>query len=106
VCTATTVGLALQAALPLSPRLAALAVPITWTGVGDRRPRRTRWTGLRETWRGNRILLTLPSTRPVLLALTIPNGLVAGCEALFVPYAGDAAAAFFVAGAAACSSGT
>ena len=80
--------------------LAAAAVPITWTGVGDHRPRRTGRTGVRETWRGNRILLTLPSTRPLLLALTIPNGLVAGCEALFVPYAGDAAAALFVAGAA------
>ena len=44
--------------------------------------------------------MTLPSTRPLLLALTIPNGLVAGCEALFVPYAGDAAAALFLAGAA------
>ena len=80
--------------------LAALAVPITWTGIGDHRPRRTGRAGLGETWRGNRILLTLPSTRPLLLALTIPNGLVAGCEALFVPYAGHAAAALFVAGAA------
>lgn len=44
--------------------LAASAVPITWTGVGDRRPRRTGRSGLRETWRGNRILLSIPSTRP------------------------------------------
>lgn len=83
--------------------LAALAVPITWAGVEDRRPRRTGRTGrtgLGETWRGNRILMTLPSARPLLLALTIPNGLVAGCEALFVPYAGDAAAVLFVAAAA------
>ena len=92
--------LAVEQVLWVAAALAALAVPITWTGVDDRRPRRTGRTGLRETWRGNRILLTLPSTRPLLLALTIPNGLVAGCEALFVPYAGDAAAALFVAGAA------
>ena len=92
--------LAVEQVLWVAAALAALAVPITWTGVGDRRPRRTGRTGLGETWRGNRILLTLPSTRPLLLALTIPNGLVAGCEALFVPYAGDAAAALFVAGAA------
>jgi len=80
--------------------LAAVSVPITWAGIGDRRPRRSGRSGLRETWQGNRILLKLPSTRPLLLALTIPNGLVAGCEALFLPYAGDAAAALFVAGAA------
>ncbi len=55
---------------------------------------------MRETWRGNRILLTLPSTRPLLLALIITNGLVVGIEALFVPYAGDAAAMLFVASAA------
>lgn len=47
--------------------LAALAIPITRTGVGDRRPRRIGRTGLRETWRGNRILLTLTSTRPLLI---------------------------------------
>ncbi|WP_051277253.1 MFS transporter [Marmoricola sp. URHB0036] len=79
--------------------LAASAVPITWIGVRDRRPRRTGRIGLRETWSGNRLLLALPSTRPLMLALTVPNGLVAGCEALFVPYAGDAAAALFLAGA-------
>lgn len=92
--------LALDQVLWVAAALAALAVPVTWTGIGDRRPRRTGRTGLGETWRGNRILLKVPSTRPLLLALTIPNGLVAGCEALFVPYAGEAAAALFVAGAA------
>jgi predicted MFS family arabinose efflux permease len=80
--------------------LAALALPVTWAGGDDRRPRRTGRTGLGETWRGNRMLLTIPSTRPLLVALTVPNGMVAGCEALFVPYAGDAAALLFVAAAA------
>jgi dihydrofolate reductase len=92
--------LSVEQVLWVAAALAALSIPITWTGIGDRPARRTARTGLRETWRGNRILLTLPSTRPLLLALTIPNGLVAGCEALFVPYAGNAAAALFVAGAA------
>lgn len=92
--------LSVEHVLWVAAGLAALAVPVTWTGVSDRRPRRTGRTGLRETWRGNRILLTLPSTRPLLVALTIPNGLVAGCEALFVPYAGEAAAGLFIAGAA------
>lgn len=91
--------LTVEAVLWVAATLSALAGALTWTGLGDRPARRTGRTGLRETWRGNRILLTLPSTRPLLLALTIPNGLVAGCEALFVPYAGNAAAALFVAGA-------
>ena len=54
--------LGVEQVLWVAAALAALAVPITWTGVDDRRPRRTGRTGLGETWRGNRILLTLPST--------------------------------------------
>jgi predicted MFS family arabinose efflux permease len=83
----------------LAAAVAATAVPITWTGIDDRPPRRERRTGPRETWRGNRLLLGTSSTRALLVALCVPNGLVAGCEALFVPYAGDAAAPLFVAGA-------
>jgi MFS family permease len=84
----------------LAAGLAALAVPVTRAGIGDHPPRRARRTSIRETWRGNQFLLSMPSTRAVALALCVPNGLVAGCEALFVPYAGsDAAAPLFVAGA-------
>ncbi len=83
----------------LAAVLAALAVPITWAGIGAHAPRRAGRTGIRETWLGNRRLLGLPSTRALVVALCIPNGLVAGCEALFVPYAGDQAAALFVAAA-------
>lgn len=79
--------------------LAAVAVPVVWRGLGEHAPRRSARPGVRETWRGNRLLMRLPSTRPLLLALWIPNGLVVGCEALFVPYAGDAAAPLFVAAA-------
>jgi hypothetical protein len=91
--------LSVQQVFWLAGGLAALAVPITWFGIDDRPPRRDKSTGMKETWRGNRLLLGLPSTRPLLLALCVPNGLVVGCEALFVPYAGDAAAPLFVAGA-------
>lgn len=83
----------------LAAALAGLAVPVTWFGIGNHAPRRTGRTSLRETWRGNRELLTIPSTSALMIALCVPNGLVAGCEALFVPYAGDAAAPLFVAGA-------
>jgi predicted MFS family arabinose efflux permease len=83
----------------MAAALAALAVPVTWFGIADRPPRRTGRTSITETWRGNRELLTIPSTSALVVALTVPNGLIAGCEALFVPYAGSAAAPLFVAGA-------
>lgn len=48
----------------------------------------------------NRLLLGSPVTRPVYLALWVPNGLVVGCEALFVPYGhGSVAGYLFAAGA-------
>ena len=49
----------------------------------------------------NRALLGSPVTRPLYLAMWVPNGLIVGCEALFVPYAGQAGAGYlFAAGAA------
>jgi hypothetical protein len=83
----------------LAAALAALAIPITWLGIGVHAPRRVGRVGIRETWRGNTALLGLPSTRALMLALCVPNGLVAGCEAVFIPYAGDQAAPLFLAAA-------
>jgi predicted MFS family arabinose efflux permease len=54
---------------------------------------------VRETWRVDRRLWALPARRLVYLALWLPNGLVVGCEALFLPYAGDAAGVLFAAAA-------
>jgi hypothetical protein len=47
---------------------------------------------VRRTAAVNRRLLCSPVTRPLYLALWVPNGLVVGCESLFVPY-GSAASA-------------
>ncbi|WP_204331659.1 MFS transporter [Geodermatophilus sabuli] len=68
-----------------------LAVPVLRFGLPERPARRTARVGPRETWRGNRALLRGRHTRALLVALCLPNGLVVGCEALFVPYAGDRA---------------
>lgn len=84
---------------------AALAVPVIRFGLHDRAPRRVARTGLAETWRGNRSLLSLPRIRPLLLALALPNGLIVGCEALFVPYAGSRAGWLLAAGAAGMMTG-
>jgi hypothetical protein len=47
---------------------------------------------VRRTMAANRQLLGSPVVRPLYIALWIPNGLVAGCESLFIPY-GNAASA-------------
>ena len=41
---------------------------------------------VRRTVAVNRRLLCSPVTRPLYIALWVPNGLVVGCESLFVPY--------------------
>jgi predicted MFS family arabinose efflux permease len=52
------------------------------------------------TFRLNRALWTTPSIRPTLLAAWLPNGLIVGAEAMYVPYAVESAGVLFVAGAA------
>ena len=83
----------------LATLVSAAAVPVLRFGITERRPRRTARAGLGETWRGNRELLSHRHTRTLLLALALPNGLVVGCEALFVPYAGERAGWLLAAGA-------
>ncbi len=52
------------------------------------------------TWRRNRALFGEPVTRRLLLAQWVPNGLIVGAEALFVPFAGAHAAWLFAAAGA------
>jgi membrane protein implicated in regulation of membrane protease activity len=44
------------------------------------------WNVVRRTATVNRRLLGSPVTRPLYLAMWVPNGLIVGCESLFVPY--------------------
>ncbi len=83
----------------LAALVSAAALPVLRFGLAGRPPRRVARAGLRETVRGNRVLLSRRDTRVLLVALCVPNGLVVGCEALFVPYAGEWAGWLFVAGA-------
>ncbi|MFF5427702.1 MULTISPECIES: MFS transporter [unclassified Streptomyces] len=78
----------------LSPRGAVLvgaacylvAALCAWFGLGDRRPRAAGRVSPGETWRTNARLWSSRPRRRVYLALWVPNGLVVGCESLFVPY--------------------
>jgi predicted MFS family arabinose efflux permease len=85
--------------LTIGAALAFGAAVVLWSGLSARPPRAKGRPSIATTWRVNRHLLSTPARRTVYLAVWVPNGLVVGCEALFVPYAQQAAAALFVAGA-------
>ena len=69
-------------------------------GLRDHPPRVTGAKVVGRTREVNRRLLGSRVLRPVFLTLWVPNGLVVGCEALFVPYAGERAGYLFAAAAA------
>ncbi|MDQ3628595.1 MAG: MFS transporter [Actinomycetota bacterium] len=91
----------------LSPRVAFLTVAaltamiavLCRLGLHDRGPRASGRGSLQLTHQGNARLLGRRGTRSLLLAAWVPNGLVVGAEALYVPHAGAGAAGLFVAAA-------
>jgi hypothetical protein len=82
----TTSGLFLAAA-----GAAAVAVVVVYQGVGDHPPRATGQSLIRRSHQVNRALLGSARLRPLFLAGCVPNGLVVGCESLFIPFGGHAA---------------
>ncbi|MDK0519478.1 MFS transporter [Streptomyces sp. ML-6] len=56
-------------------------------GLARRPPRAAGRPSAAETWRINAVLWSSGPRRRTYLALWVPNGLVVGCESLFVPYA-------------------
>lgn len=87
----------------LSPRgtlltgaaLYGAAAMVARFGLAPRPPRATGRVCLATTRRDNARLWSSRPRRYVYLALWVPNGLIVGCESLFVPYApGDAGVLF------------
>jgi MFS family permease len=66
--------------------LGVVSLVLVRTGIADHPPRATGRV-VERTRLVNRTLLRSPVIRPVYLALWVPNGLVVGCESLFIPYA-------------------
>lgn len=64
-------------------------------GLARRAPRATGRPSVAETWRINAVLWSSGPRRRVYLALWVPNGLIVGCESLFVPYAPEHAGPLF-----------
>ncbi|MFI8369027.1 MFS transporter [Streptomyces sp. NPDC085466] len=69
-------------------------------GLTARPPRATGRVSAAATWRTNVLLLADRPRRLLYLALWVPNGLIVGCEALFVSYAPDRAGLLFACAAA------
>jgi MFS family permease len=55
-------------------------------GLARRPPRAAGRPSVGQTWRTNVLLLSSLARRYVFLALWVPNGLIVGCESLFVAY--------------------
>jgi MFS family permease len=63
------------------------AAVVARAGLSPRPPRSAGRPSVAETWRTNARLWSRTSRRYVYLAMWVPNGLIVGCESLFVPYA-------------------
>ncbi|GAA4824815.1 MFS transporter [Streptomyces ziwulingensis] len=87
----------------LSPRGALLVGALLYVtgaavarlGLTDRPPRATGRPSAAATWRVNARLWSSAPRRHVLLALWVPNGLIVGCESLYVSYAPEYAGLLF-----------
>ncbi len=75
------------------------AVATALLGLSSRRPRATGRPSAAATWRTNVLLWSSPERRAVYLALWVPNGLIVGCESLYVAYAPRHAGLLFAVGA-------
>ncbi|MFG3349855.1 MFS transporter [Streptomyces sp. NPDC048018] len=64
-------------------------------GLSRRAPRTAGRASAAETWRTNARLWASRPRRLVYLALWVPNGLIVGCESLFVSYAPERAGLLF-----------
>ncbi|WP_419999133.1 MFS transporter [Streptomyces boninensis] len=77
-----------------------LAAAASRFGLTRRPPRASGRPSVAATWRTNRLLWSSRPRRYVYLALWVPNGLVVGCESLFVSYEPRHAGVLFAAAAA------
>ena len=89
-----------RGALLVAAALYLASCAATWLGLSPRRPRAAGRPSVRATLRVNHRLWSLPARRYAYLALWVPNGLIVGCEALFIPYAPRRASLLFIAAAA------
>ncbi|MGW7252072.1 MFS transporter [Streptomyces decoyicus] len=85
--------------LLLAAALYVLSALGTRLGLTARPPRSSGRPSVSATWRTNALLWSSRPRRLTYLGLWIPNGLVVGCDSLFVSYAPGAAGTLFACGA-------
>jgi MFS family permease len=73
---------------------------LTLTGLSRRAARANGRPSAARTWRNNVLLLASAPRRCVYIALCVPNGLIVGCESLFVAYSPRHAGVLFSCAAA------
>jgi MFS family permease len=88
-----------RGALLTAAALHLLAAAVARLGLSARPPRATGRPSVRQTWRTNGRLWSSGQRRRIYLALWVPNGLIVGCESLYVPYAPEHAGLLFAAAA-------
>lgn len=84
-----------RACLLLSAALYATASLVFRLGLTARPPRASGRPSVSATWRTNALLWSSRPRRLTYLGLWIPNGLIVGCESLYVSYDSGAAGALF-----------
>lgn len=105
ICGFAAGGLLVAALSPRGTLLVSAALylaeaAVTRYGLSDRPPRTEGRPSVAATWRVNVRLWSSIPRRYVYLALWVPNGLIVGCESLFVPFAPQQAGVLFAVAAA------
>lgn len=100
ICGYAAGGVMVAVASPRGTLLVAAALYVAGAaaarfGLARRPPRAAGRPSVAETWRTNALLWSSAPRRRVYLLLWVPNGLVVGCESLFVPYRPDRAGLLF-----------
>ncbi|WP_316769508.1 MFS transporter [Streptomyces sasae] len=85
--------------LLLAAALYATSALVTRLGLTARPPRSTGRPSVSATWRTNAVLWSARPRRLTYLGLWVPNGLVVGCDSLFVSYDPGSAGTLYACGA-------
>ncbi|MEO3849891.1 MFS transporter [Streptomyces sp. B8F3] len=88
-----------RACLFLAAGLYGVSALLTRLGLTARPPRASGRLSVAATWRTNKLLLSSGPRRLTYLGLWVPNGLIIGCESLYVSYSPDAAGTLFASSA-------
>jgi hypothetical protein len=88
-----------RASLLLATALYLAGALVLRLGLTARAPRTAGRPSVAATWRTNAELFSVRPRRLTYLGLWVPNGLVVGCESLYVSYAPSAAGTLFACGA-------